>query len=927
MKYTLKKIIMILVVILIAAVCFGGEADAIVPEYVAEMNGKQYESLADAVANVPADNTPHTITLLNHATGDGIDAREGQNIIFDFNGYTYTVGPDESALVGPNGNVSQAMRLMQDSKVVLKNGTLTSTNARMLVNNYGDIVLEDFILDANGSKAQYTLSNNCGSVVVKGDSEILAKEGGYAFDLWYGMFPMYYEGITVRFDKTFTGTVDGDIEYGAKTSTENWIDRTALIIDGNGTFNTEFKVSSNLDHIENANITILGGTFTSDVSSFIKNTENLVKTADGYKVCYHNNVTNTVEYSEGKAVSTVVCSNCNKTWKTETTHTHTFIETETEVAPTYESLGYKTYVCQCGAGKTEILPATGHKFTNYKPNGDATCQKNETETAECEFGCGETDTREIADSTVGHKFTVYTSDNNAECEKDGTKTAVCDYGCGNKKTVTDTGSALNHSWNTATYTFAADGSVCTSTRTCKRNANHKETAIATITSKVTTAATCETKGKTTYTATFTEDWATTQTKVVTDVKALGHDYESAVTKKATCIAKGVKTYTCKNDKTHTYTEEIAINSKNHVNTTEKAEQKATCTAKGYTAGTYCNDCKKWISGHSEIAALGHDYEGVVTKKATCIAKGVKTYTCRNDKSHTYTQEIAIDKNAHSWSATGPECTLCKLEDEIVRVTKAYYNITSYNAGDKWSTDATVTFEATFKNHSAKVKFSAPTPSGLDMNKAGTYVVNCTYKGIAPEVKPSCTIYPANTTSFTASAQTTTTVTLKWAAAKGANGYRIFYKAPGDTKWRTINDTTALSYKVKGLKAGTKYTFAVRPFYDTGSEKLFSKKYPTIATATCTATPELTSVRDSSTKGKVYVYHTDVTGETGYTVYYSTSKTSGFKKYDNFAADTTRCDITGLTSGKTYYFKVRTYIKTDSGYVYSPWSAVKGVKIK
>ena len=113
----------------------------------------------------------------------------------------------------------------------------------------------------------------------------------------------------------------------------------------------------------------------------------------------------------------------------------------------------------------------------------------------------------------------------------------------------------------------------------------------------------------------------------------------------------------------------------------------------------------------------------------------------------------------------------------------------------------------------------------------------------------------------------------------------------------------------------------------GGKVYNSEGYTLLKTATKTKTPELTKVTASSTKGKAYDYHSNVSGETGYTVYYSTKKDSGFKKYNNFKADTTRCDITKLTSGKTYYFKVRTYIKTDSGYVYSPWSAVKGIKVK
>ena len=67
--------------------------------------------------------------------------------------------------------------------------------------------------------------------------------------------------------------------------------------------------------------------------------------------------------------------------------------------------------------------------------------------------------------------------------------------------------AIGHDWNETTYTFAPDGSACTATRTCKNNAEHVESATASITSEVKTPATCTEKGVTTYTATFTEAWA------------------------------------------------------------------------------------------------------------------------------------------------------------------------------------------------------------------------------------------------------------------------------------------------------------------------------------------------------------------------------------------------------------------------------------
>ena len=50
-----------------------------------------------------------------------------------------------------------------------------------------------------------------------------------------------------------------------------------------------------------------------------------------------------------------------------------------------------------------------------------------------------------------------------------------------------------------------------------------------------------------------------------------------------------------------------------------------------------------------IPALGHDWnDGEVTTAPTCTEDGVKTYTCKNDASHTKTETIA--KLGHKWDA-------------------------------------------------------------------------------------------------------------------------------------------------------------------------------------------------------------------------------------------------------------------------------------
>ena len=64
---------------------------------------------------------------------------------------------------------------------------------------------------------------------------------------------------------------------------------------------------------------------------------------------------------------------------------------------------------------------------------------------------------------------------------------------------------------------------------------------------------------------------------------------------------------------------------------------ATCTS-----GQTCTVC----GGTSN--PLGHNYESSVTTEPTCTTDGVRTYVCKNDSSHTYTEPIPAV--AHDWSS-------------------------------------------------------------------------------------------------------------------------------------------------------------------------------------------------------------------------------------------------------------------------------------
>ena len=303
---------------------------------------------------------------------------------------------------------------------------------------------------------------------------------------------------------------------------------------------------------------------------------------------------------------------------------------------------------------------------NHVPGAAATCTTAQTCTI-----CG----AELV-GELGHDFTeVVANKVPATCTTDGKEAVMgctrCDEEQGGEPIE-----ALKHAYGTASYNWSADGKSCTATRTCANDASHVETASATVTSAVTTPATCTVKGTTTYTATFAEDWAATQTKDVQDIPVLDHTYDQKVVEDkfkksdATCTAKAVYYFSCSCGEKGTATFETGdlkahtpgaaatcttaqictvcqkeLAAKLGHDLKDTAYKAPTCEGEGVEDGKECTRCD-YVEGKKVIPALGHDYEGVVTKEPTCEDKGVKTYTCKNDSKHTYTEDIKA--LGHKW---------------------------------------------------------------------------------------------------------------------------------------------------------------------------------------------------------------------------------------------------------------------------------------
>ena len=155
----------------------------------------------------------------------------------------------------------------------------------------------------------------------------------------------------------------------------------------------------------------------------------------------------------------------------------------------------------------------------------------------------------------------------------------------------------------------------------------------------------------------------------TEIPAKGHSWnEGVITTHPTCENAGVKTYTCT---VCNATKTEAIDATGHT-PVEVAEQPATCTEAGHTAGTKCSVCEAILSGMEEIPATGHTEVIDAAKAPTCTETGLtegKHCSVCNEvlvaqevipaKGHTEVIDPAVEPTCTKPGKTeGKHCSVC-----------------------------------------------------------------------------------------------------------------------------------------------------------------------------------------------------------------------------------------------------------------------------
>ena len=306
-------------------------------------------------------------------------------------------------------------------------------------------------------------------------------------------------------------------------------------------------------------------------------------------------------------------------------HTHSYTAEITK-QPTCTEKGVKKYTCLCGESYTEEVPAIGHTEVVDKAVSPTCTEKGLTEGKHCSV-CDEVLVKQEVVPAKGHdykedifKYQV------ATCTEPGYKVYVCSR-CGDESKVADV-PAQGHKVEcveTKNATCTDDGFKIYKCSLCDYSVKEVIKAVGKHTDVVdkSVTPTCTeiglTEGK--HCSVCGEVLVAQEV-----VPALGHTEVNDKAVAPTCTKTGLT-----EGKHCSVCDEVLVKQEvvpvlGHTEVVDKAVS-PTCTKTGLIEGKHCSVCGEILVKQKSIPTKVHSYKWVVTKKASYVSNGLKSYKC------------------------------------------------------------------------------------------------------------------------------------------------------------------------------------------------------------------------------------------------------------------------------------------------------------
>ena len=196
--------------------------------------------------------------------------------------------------------------------------------------------------------------------------------------------------------------------------------------------------------------------------------------------------------------------------------------------------------------------------------------------------------------------------------------------------------------------------------------------------------------------------------------------------------------------------------------------------------------------------------------------------------------------------------------------------------------------------------------------------------------PSVDISVPSVTIKSIARVSTTSCRISWTSASKADSYKLYRATASGGSYKLVATLPAgtSSYLNKGLTPGGDYYYKLSAVRDVHNGVLIDGALSSSKNIRLNLNkPAISGI--SNLKGrKVQLKWKKQSGATGYQIYYSTKKSSGYKRAKTLTSGSTVSYTKGsLSKNKTYYFKICTVSKRNGKTIYSAYSAVRSIKVR